>query len=203
MKTRPIVLAAAAVLVVLLVWLAFWSGPAESRLPALSPFPRAAPVVTQTGEVIPAASLSGGSTGAAPIMPPPAGAAILAGRDTPTPSPRIGARTDHFTVGTSSPVQAAALVEANKVRHMITDYHTLMGQNPVGTNAEIMRAVMGGNAHQATLGPPVGQTLNGRGELIDPWGTPYFFHQLSGDHMEIHSAGPDRIMGTEDDIVVR
>ena len=86
---------------------------------------------------------------------------------------------------------------------MIIDYHTLMGENPVGTNAEIMHAIMGANTRQATLGPPEGQTLNDKGELVDDWGTPYFFHQLSKDRMEIHSAGPDKIMGTPDDIVVK
>jgi hypothetical protein len=39
--------------------------------------------------------------------------------------------------------------------------------------------------------------------MIDRWGTPYFFHQISATSMEIHSAGPDRKMGTEDDIVHR
>ena len=86
---------------------------------------------------------------------------------------------------------------------MITDYHTLMGENPVGTNAEIMKALMGHNPHQATLGPPAGASLNGQGELIDRWGTPYFFHQLSRDAMEIRSAGPDRKMYTNDDLVVQ
>ena len=65
----------------------------------------------------------------------------------------------------------------------------------MGTNAEIMKAIMGGNPKGAQLGPPEGQTLNGNGELIDRWGTPYFFHQLSKDLMEIRSAGPDRRMG--------
>ena len=86
---------------------------------------------------------------------------------------------------------------------MVTDYHTVNGENPVGTNAEIMAAIMGKNARQAVLGPPEGMNLNSNGELVDEWGTPYFFHQLSKDDMEIHSAGPDRIMGTSDDIVVR
>ena len=94
------------------------------------------------------------------------------------------------------------MVELEKVHSMIGSYHTLMGQNPVGTNAEIMKAIMGGNSHQAMLGPPPGQSLNANGELLDPWGTPYFFHQLSGNDMEIHSAGPDKIMGTGDDLVL-
>ena len=72
------------------------------------------------------------------------------------------------------------MTELEKVHRMIVNYHTLMGENPVGTNAEIMAAIMGRNPRQATLGPPEGQNLNAQKELIDPWGTPYFFHQLSG-----------------------
>ena len=84
---------------------------------------------------------------------------------------------------------------------MLRAYRTIAGENPVGTNAEIMKAIMGGNPKGAQLGPPDGQTLNADGELIDRWGTPYFFHQLSKDLMEIQSAGPDRRMGTQDDLV--
>lgn len=85
---------------------------------------------------------------------------------------------------------------------MVGSYHTLYGQNPVGTNAEIMKALMGANPRGAILGPPPGQSLNANGELIDPWGTPYFFHQLSGDDMQIISAGPDKTMGTPDDLMI-
>jgi hypothetical protein len=94
------------------------------------------------------------------------------------------------------------MIELQKVRTMLASYHTLMGQNPVGTNAEIMKSIMGGNSHGAVLGPPQGQSLDANGELIDPWGTPYFFHQLSADDMEIHSAGPDKVMWTADDLVL-
>lgn len=95
------------------------------------------------------------------------------------------------------------MIEIDQVNLMIRDYRTLAGENPVGTNSEIMAAVMGNNPKQAKLGPPAGVKLNEKGELIDRWGTPYFFHQLSGDHMEIRSAGPDKIMWTQDDPVIR
>jgi hypothetical protein len=45
--------------------------------------------------------------------------------------------------------------------------------------------------------------VNGDGELVDPWGTPYFFHQLSGTDMEIRSAGPDKTMWTDDDLMTK
>ena len=86
---------------------------------------------------------------------------------------------------------------------MIRDYRTALGENPVGTNAEIMRAINGQNAKQVNIGPPAGQSMNAKGELVDQWGTPYFFHQLSARDMEIRSAGPDRVMGTSDDRLVK
>ena len=91
----------------------------------------------------------------------------------------------------------------DQVSLMIRDYHALTGENPIGTNAEIMKSIMGGNPKGAQLGPPEGQTLNEKGELIDRWGTPYFFHQLTKDLMEIHSAGPDRRMWNDDDLITR
>ncbi len=95
------------------------------------------------------------------------------------------------------------MIEVDKVNLMIRDYRSIAGENPVGTNSEIMAAVMGANPKQAKLGPPEGMQLNEKGELIDRWGTPYFFHQLSRDHMEIRSAGADKVMWTDDDAVIR
>ena len=102
-----------------------------------------------------------------------------------------------------APPDQDALIEVDKVSLMIRDYRSIAGENPVGTNVEIMAAIMGGNRKQAKLGPPEGMRLNEKGELIDRWGTPYFFHQISHDHMEIRSAGPDKILWTEDDPVIR
>jgi hypothetical protein len=96
-----------------------------------------------------------------------------------------------------------AMLEIDQVSLMIRDYRTLAGENPVGTNAEIMAALMGNNPKQARLGPPDGTQLNDKGELLDRWGTPYFFHQLSRDHMEIRSAGEDKVMWTDDDPVIK
>ena len=86
---------------------------------------------------------------------------------------------------------------------MLRDFRTRMGENPVGSNAEIMRALMGGNSAGANLGPPAGQNLSAGGELVDRWGTPYFFHQLGKNSMEIRSAGPDKQMWTADDQILR
>jgi hypothetical protein len=73
--------------------------------------------------------------------------------------------------------------------------------NPVGDNAEITAALTGRNRLQLALIPPGHPAINARGELCDRWGTPFFFHQLSGTQMEIRSAGPDRTLHTPDDLV--
>lgn len=76
--------------------------------------------------------------------------------------------------------------------------------NPIGTNEEITRALNGENPGQVRfLRMEDGMRINDRGELIDTWGTPYFFHQLSGTEMEIHCAGPDKVMWTSDDLVIQ
>jgi hypothetical protein len=90
--------------------------------------------------------------------------------------------------------------DVDKINLSLRDYRTVMGENPVGTNAEITKALNGGNPKQARL-LPEGTSVNGNGELVDRWGKPYFFHQMSKTHMEIRSAGPDGQMWTDDDTV--
>lgn len=82
-------------------------------------------------------------------------------------------------------------------------YAAMFGGNPVGTNPEITRALQGENPKQINFLKADGNRVNSNGELVDPWGTPYFFHQLSGKEMEIRSAGPDGKMWTEDDLVIK
>jgi hypothetical protein len=89
------------------------------------------------------------------------------------------------------------------VRMVITQYNGLFGENPVGTNEEITRALLGNNPRQVNFLSQETDRLTANGEWLDPWGTPYFFHQRSGQDLEVRSAGPDRIMWTADDLVVR
>jgi hypothetical protein len=107
----------------------------------------------------------------------------------PTPTPALPTEADF----------AAVENDLEHVRMMVREYRDVVGENPVGTNAEIVKAVMGDNLKQAKIGLPEGQGINGKGELVDRWGTAYFFHQVSKTEMEIRSAGPDRVMWTADD----
>jgi hypothetical protein len=110
--------------------------------------------------------------------------------DLPPPKPRI----------VPSP---EALKDMDDIQFMLRDFRARLGGNPTGSNAEIMKEVMGSNRAQVKLSPPEGQQLNEQGELVDRWGSAYFFHQLSSTEMEIRSSGPDRTMWTTDVIIVK
>lgn len=84
---------------------------------------------------------------------------------------------------------------------LLQEYRRHLGGNPVGDNDEITAALRGGNSKRlACLPADTGDAIDSAGRLIDRWGTPYFFHALSGREMEILSAGPDREFRTADDI---
>lgn len=90
------------------------------------------------------------------------------------------------------------------IRRAVRQYGDMFGGNPVGTNPEITSALNGNNPKQINfISAGAGMQINENGELIDAWGTPLFFHQLSGTEMEIHSAGPDKKMWTRDDFVTK
>lgn len=71
--------------------------------------------------------------------------------------------------------------------------------NPMGENADITAALGGENSLGLVLIPRRHPAINAAGELCDRWGTPFRFHQISGQHMEVRSAGPDRKFATADD----
>lgn len=116
----------------------------------------------------------------------------------PDPAPPV--RTVYMPPEAAPP---EAFNDLQNTSRMLTDYRQIMGENPVGTNAEIMKSLMGGNKKGAMLGPPEGMQVNSNGELVDRWGTPIFFHALAKDRMEIRSAGPDHVMWTNDDVILK
>ena len=119
------------------------------------------------------------------------------------PDPKILASPLYAAPGSSPPVIEPSTILEN-VRTRIRQYSSMFDGNPVGNNQEITRALDGDNPKQAKfLDSESGMRINAQGELIDSWGTPYFFHQLSKDETEIRSAGPDKTMWTADDLVIK
>ncbi|MGL4398966.1 MAG: hypothetical protein ACRCXD_03780 [Luteolibacter sp.] len=133
----------------------------------------------------------------------PAAPAGLAPSPSAVPVPAVIPPTSTQVLpGSSTDVPAA--VEAisedlSAVDSAIRNFQAVLGENPIGSNAEITAALLGNNLKQIKLGVPTGSQVNGDGQMCDRWGTPYFFHQVSATQMEIRSAGPDRQMWTGDD----
>jgi hypothetical protein len=182
-----------------LVW--FWNHTPNKPSPANSA-PGDQPVAqSQTGPLKipaqPAASNAVQTVGEATSTSVPAAAPV-----TPPPPPRP-VTPYSFGSADAPPDMEPATVLSN-MRIVIRQYGSRFGGNPVGTNEEITKALNGENPKQVRfITEESGLRINGRGELVDYWGTPFFFHQLSGTEMEIHSAGPDRIMWTADDLVTK
>ena len=128
-----------------------------------------------------------------PVPPVPKTVALAAVEEAPS-GPEIGELNSGLT-----PVTVL-----ENMRSVFRQYNLRFHENPVGDNAEITRILRGENPKQVIfLQPDDGMRVNSRGELVDNWGTPYFFHQLSRSEMEIRSAGPDSRMWTSDDLVMK
>jgi hypothetical protein len=210
MKPRHRAFIAIAVLSGAALWLA--KRPAEDPPPTIHPAPLAeSPALSPPppAATVPAASPAGAATTSepatpspqapAPPPPSPAGrAAALQLSENPLIAADVPAAPPPRRVSDFDPDLALVF---DQITLMFRDYRTLTGENPVGNNDEMMKSIMGGNPKGATLGPPEGQSVNENGELIDRWGSPYFFHQLAKDRIEIRSAGPDRRMWNDDDLI--
>lgn len=91
-----------------------------------------------------------------------------------------------------------------KSLHSLFDEYALIvkdGGYPTGLNIEITNALLGKNKQKVALLSKSHPRINKSGELVDQWGTPYYFHLESLHDLTIHSAGIDRKMYTQDDIL--
>jgi len=128
-----------------------------------------------------------------PAVPTPAPIAVAA----PTASER-----SHLVDGLNSP-QGDVHADLRMLNDTFIAFRgATHGLDPIGENAEITAALLGHNRLGFAFIPPDCGAINAKGELCDRWGSPYFFHQLSGEKMEIRSAGPDRVLWTADDEVL-
>lgn len=87
------------------------------------------------------------------------------------------------------------------LNQLLSFYRLSFERNPVAAdNRMVMQALLGNNPEKLVVFPSDHPSLDSTGQLLDRWGTPYFFHPLSGTEMEIFSAGPDKTLNTSDDI---
>ena len=145
-----------------------------------------------------------------PIQPP-APVATPPTRAQPPLAPPAAPRT--AADGSEIPVSLA--LELNSPRFDVTHDLVLLNDlltnwrlnfprdgNPWGDNAQITAALTGDNPLRLPLLPRNHPAVSAAGELCDRWGTPFRFHALAGDRMELRSAGPDKKFGTADDALL-
>jgi hypothetical protein len=123
-----------------------------------------------------------------------------------TAAPTAPAKPVPYIIGSADapPTNIPPQIVVENMRRAIVNYGSTFSGNPVGSNPEIAAALNGENPKQIKfIDPENGLRINGQGELVDSWGTPFFFHQLSATDTEVRSAGPDRIMWTADDLVIK
>ncbi|MGJ8653755.1 MAG: hypothetical protein ACSHX8_10815 [Opitutaceae bacterium] len=74
------------------------------------------------------------------------------------------------------------------------------GNYPAGLNVEITNALLGDNPRKVCYLPMDSPRINEYGELVDAYGTAYWFHSVTSTDLTITSAGPDKLLHTADDI---
>lgn len=92
--------------------------------------------------------------------------------------------------------------DVQTVNILLEEFRRAFGAMPTGElNDEIVRRLQGENPKGIAVLPKSHSSISAEGELLDRYGTPYRFHPESAWHMTVRSAGPDKIMWTNDDQV--
>ena len=137
--------------------------------------------------------------GAAPVTASTAGSAVGLSVTQSSLPPERSNLADALN-SPSTDIRADLRLVSSIVETFRTNF--LQTGNPVGSNAEITAALTGQNKLRLSLIPADHSAINKAGELCDRWGTPFFFHAESATRMEIRSAGPDKKMWSDDDVVI-
>ena len=92
-----------------------------------------------------------------------------------------------------TPEEKQVSERAEKIAKAMEDYRAKLGHPPKGENSEVVAALRGRNPKDLVLLKIEDEALNERGEIVDPWRTPFL---LSFDpktkRARVESAGPNR-----------
>jgi len=73
---------------------------------------------------------------------------------------------------------------------------------PLADNTDFTAFLGGKNPHRVAWIRPGHPLVSASGELLDRWGEPVFFHRESSSRTSLRSAGLDRTLWTEDDVLL-
>lgn len=140
------------------------------------------------------ATSKGGSIGSAPRLT----------QDRPKPAPFPQNKTTIPSIikvtGTINSSQNSAQDDIDAILYALEYYTRALSENPLGSNRWITEALSGENHKGIVLLDPMHPAISDTGELLDRWGSPFWFHPQTDALIEIFSAGPDKTLFTEDDI---
>ena len=89
------------------------------------------------------------------------------------------------------------------VLELLNAWRRVEGRYPAAEdNTALVRQLTARQGNRPPLLSPQHPRINAEGAITDGWGTPYFFHHISANYMEVRSAGPDRVLYTDDDLIV-
>lgn len=144
-----------------------------------------------------------------PTLPPPAPQLSDLGK------PADLFHTSQRTTTNTPEIDAANLQKADTLNspsqtvqqdlQIIAEFVDLLGKAglnySVGDNADITAALTGTQyaGQKGHIFPRQHNALRG-GQLVDRWGTPFWFHANGPGKLEIRSAGPDKQLFTPDDV---
>ena len=98
--------------------------------------------------------------------------------------------------------ERTGMQDLSVVMNLFTHYRKRFRGFPVGEdNATFVNALTGQNPGRLALLNRDHPAIDAKGQLLDRWGEPFFFHLLGRDELEIRSAGADRRLYTADDLV--
>ena len=92
--------------------------------------------------------------------------------------------------------------DLRKMHSLMQNYRVLaksLEARHFSSNADFAAALRGEKRVALAALPNDHSIFNEEGLVVDRWRTPLFFHMESAQKVSIHSAGPDTILGTEDD----
>ena len=126
-------------------------------------------------------------------------------RASPTPSPppsRAVPIGDQLLLNYAQPEQTPErdLTEMTQLMDNFLLLAKEAARRPLSANEDWARALRGGDGARERFLSAHNAAFNERGQLVDRWGTPLFFHAVGQGRYEVRSAGPDRAMWTDDDL---
>ncbi|MEP4079740.1 hypothetical protein [Haloferula sp.] len=95
--------------------------------------------------------------------------------------------------------------DLRKINRLLGGYFSVIKDQtkyPIGGNADLAACLLGENANRMPFLRPDHPALNSESLLIDRWGTPLSVHPEAAREITLRSAGPDRTMFTDDDLIL-